>query len=111
LLNGECVGAVLRVHGKDDHRNNFFAGGKPEKTQLTARDGEIIETLKPHLQKLGLYFVGIDVLGNYLTEVNVTSPTCVQEINALYNLQIEDQVIEFAEKLIDQKKSEATISN
>ncbi|VAX37329.1 Glutathione synthetase [hydrothermal vent metagenome] len=99
LLNGEPLGAVLRVHGKDDHRNNFFAGGKAEKIEITQRDHEIINVLKPHLQKLGLYFVGIDVMGDYLIEVNVTSPTCLQEMNTLYNKQLEDEVIKFMEEL------------
>ena len=99
LLNGEPLGAVLRVHSKDDHRNNFFSGGKPAPAKITKRDLEIIRTLKPHLRKLGLYFVGIDILGNYLTEVNVTSPTCLQEMNHLYKKHLEDKVISFVEKL------------
>ncbi len=56
--------------------------------------------LKPHLQKLGLYFVGIDILGDYLIEVNVTSPTCLQEMNRLYNVKLEEKVIDFVEKLV-----------
>ncbi len=101
LLGGEPLGAVLRVHEKGDHRNNFFAGGKPKSTLITKRDLEIIGILKPKLKELGLYFVGIDIIGGYLIEVNVTSPTCLQEMNALYDKQLEDQVIEFTEKLID----------
>ena len=105
LLNGEPLGAVLRLHGQDDHRNNFFAGGKPQPCEITSRDREIIHTLKPHLQALKLYFVGIDVIGDYLIEVNVTSPTCLQEINTLYNKSLEFQVIEFAERLIHTSQS------
>lgn len=100
LLNGEPLGAVLRVHGEEDHRNNFFAGGKPFPTEITERDREIITTLKPRLQKLGLYFVGIDVIGEYLIEVNVTSPTCVQEINRIYDQRLEDQVMAFVEQKV-----------
>ncbi len=103
LLNGEPLGAVLRVHSKDDHRNNFFAGGKPAATKITTRDHEIIETLKPYLRDLGLYFVGIDILGEYLIEVNVTSPTGLQEMNRLYKKKLEDQVIRFVEKLVLEK--------
>ncbi len=99
LLNGEPLGAVLRVHGKDDHRNNFFSGGKPQKTEITQKEYEIINILKPKLQELGLYFVGIDIMGDYLIEVNVTSPTCLQEMNNLYNLQLENKVIKFMEEL------------
>ena len=100
LLNGEPLGAVLRMHSDEDHRNNFFAGGKPLAADITVRDREIIALLKPELQKLGLYFVGIDVIGNYLIEVNVTSPTGLQEMNRLYNASLQDKVIEFAEGLI-----------
>ncbi len=103
LLNGEVLGALLRVHGEGDHRNNFYAGGKPYPTTLNNRDKEIVETLKPHLQKLGLYFVGIDILGDYLIEVNVTSPTCLQEMNRLYNEALETTVIAFVEGLIKDK--------
>ncbi len=103
LLNGEPLGAVLRVHGKDDHRNNFYAGGKPEASEITERDKEVIATLKPHLQQLGLYFVGIDMLGDYLIEVNVTSPTCLQEMNSLYDCKLHHDVVEFAEKLVNGK--------
>ena len=100
LLNGDILGAVLRVHGEGDHRNNFYAGGKAVAATLTARDQEIAKILKPHLQKLGLYFVGIDILGDYLIEVNVTSPTCLQEMNRLYNEHLEEKVIAFVEKLL-----------
>ena len=103
LLNGDPLGAVLRVHGQDDHRNNFYAGGKPEASEITDRDKEVIATLKPHLQQLGLYFVGIDMLGDYLIEVNVTSPTCLQEMNSLYDCKLHHDVIDFAEKLVNGK--------
>lgn len=94
LLNGDPLGAVLRVHSATDHRNNFFAGGKPQSTEITPRDLEIIDVLKPHLNKLGLAFVGIDIIGGYLIEVNVTSPTCIQEINLLQNTAIENSIID-----------------
>ena len=100
LLNGNILGAVLRMHEEGEHRNNFYAGGKPMPTKITANDKKIINILKPHLQKLGLYFVGIDILGDYLIEVNVTSPTCLQEMNRLYNVRLEEKVIDFVEKLV-----------
>ena len=100
LLNGNILGALLRVHKNGEHRNNFFAGGKPKVATINTRDKKIIAILKPHLQKLGLCFVGIDILGDYLIEVNVTSPTCLQEINRLYNVQLEEKVIDFVEKLV-----------
>ena len=105
LLNGDPLGAVLRLHAQDDHRNNFFAGGKSLPTTINQRDQEIIAILKPELQKLGLYFVGIDVIGGHLIEVNVTSPTCLQEMNQLYKQNLETEVIDFAEKLIGQYRA------
>ena len=98
LLNGEPLGAVLRVHEEGDHRNNLFAGGEPHAAQLTPRDNQIIGILKGHLLRLGLYFVGIDIIGGLLIEVNVTSPTCMQEMNRLYNVALQKKVIDFVEK-------------
>ena len=94
LLNGDPLGAALRKHSSLDHRNNFFAGGSAESTEITSRDLELIHILKPYLVDLGLFFVGIDIMGDYLIEVNVTSPTCLQEMNKLYNKQLERHVIE-----------------
>lgn len=104
LLNGEILGAVLRVHGGDDPRNNFYAGGKPVATEITDRDRQIVEVLRPKLLALGLYFVGIDVISDYLIEVNVTSPTCVQEANRLLDKNLEDNVIAFVEKQVEMLK-------
>jgi glutathione synthase len=100
LLDGEPLGAVLRMHSEDDHRNNFFSGGKPLPAKITPRDQMIIDTLKPQLQRLGLFFVGIDILGDYLIEVNVTSPTCLQEMNRLDEQRLEERVITFTENLV-----------
>ncbi len=103
LLAGEPLGAVLRVHNDTDHRNNVFAGGSTEATTITQRDQVIIDTLKPHLAELGLLFVGIDIIGDRLIEVNVTSPTCLQEINRLENQTLEDTIIASVESLIAER--------
>lgn len=103
LLNGEPLGAVLRIHSEEDHRNNFFAGGKPYPARIDERDREIIDIIKPDLQRLGLYFVGIDVISGYLIEINVTSPTGLQEINRLAKTSLEDRVMAFAEELVERK--------
>ena len=103
LLAGEPLGAVLRVHNDTDHRNNVFAGGSTEATTITQRDQAIIDTLKPHLAELGLLFVGIDIIGDRLIEVNVTSPTCLQEINRLENQTLEDTIITSVEALIAER--------
>lgn len=88
LADAEPVGVVLRHHSNSDHRNNFFAGGTAKLAELTDRDHFIMDQLKPYLIKLGLRFVGIDIIGGYLIEVNVTSPTCLQEYNQLNNKSI-----------------------
>ncbi|MFT7538688.1 MAG: glutathione synthase [Lysobacterales bacterium] len=111
LLNGEPLGAVLRVHGGEDHRNNFFAGGSAVTTDITKRELYIIDVLAPHLRTLGLYFVGIDIMGDYLIEVNVTSPTCLQEMNRLSEAQLENQVISFVEKAVESKSNNRTIGS
>ena len=81
LLDGEPLGAILRIPREDEHRGNLHVGGGCEATTLTDRDREIIRTLSPHLIAAGLFFVGIDVIGPFLTEVNVTSPTGIQELS------------------------------
>lgn len=109
LLNGEPLGAVLRLHGEDDHRNNFFSGGKPKPAHITKNDLKIIKAIKPALLNEGLNFVGIDILGQYLTEVNVTSPTCLQEMNAFSKQHLELKVIEFVEKSVANLKKKTKI--
>ncbi len=98
VLDGRPMGAVLRVPAANDLRGNIAAGGTAVKCELTARDREICERLAPTLRKLGLHFVGIDVIGRYLTEINVTSPTMVCEIDKLDGVNIEKEVIDFAER-------------
>jgi glutathione synthase len=99
LLNGEPLGAVLRVHKKGEHRNNFFAGGTEEPTTITEHDLKIVERIKPYLIERGLFFVGIDIIGDSLIEINVTSPTCLQEMNRLYSKGLHQEVIEALENL------------
>jgi glutathione synthase len=86
LVEGEAIGAVLRVPSRGELRNNFHAGGQPEATELSERDREICSRIGPWLRERGQLFAGIDVLGPYLTEINVTSPTGMQEINRLGRL-------------------------
>jgi glutathione synthase len=80
LIDGEPLGAVNRVPAAGDSRSNMHAGGRPEKTTLTAREKEICAAISPVLKREGLLFTGIDVIGDYLTEINVTSPTGLQQI-------------------------------
>lgn len=92
LIDGKAVGAINRMPPKGDVRANMHAGGEPLKTTLTNRDIEICEIIGPELKRLGLIFTGIDVIGDYLTEINVTSPTGLQEINRFDNVKLESQL-------------------
>jgi glutathione synthase len=80
LIDGIAEGAINRVPAAGEARANMHVGGKAAKTELTKREHEICETIGPELKKRGLIFVGIDVIGEWLTEINVTSPTGIQEI-------------------------------
>jgi glutathione synthase len=83
LVDGEPVGAVNRVPQEGEARSNMHVGGRPELSELTPREREICATIGPKLKELDLIFVGIDVIGGYLTEINVTSPTGIREIKRL----------------------------
>jgi glutathione synthase len=82
LVDGEVAGAVNRVPPPDETRSNLHVGGVARPTELTARDKEICARLGPELRKRGLLFTGIDVIGPYLTEINVTSPTGIRQVQA-----------------------------
>jgi glutathione synthase len=96
LFDGEPVGAVMRVPGADDHRGNMHVGATVERTELNAADRHIVAVLRPHLKKHGLLFVGIDVIGDKLTEINITSPTGIQEITRLDGVCLEADLIDRA---------------
>jgi glutathione synthase len=80
LIDGEPVGAINRVPSETDARSNLHVGGRAEKTELTTREREICERIGPSLRERGFILVGIDVIGDYMTEINVTSPTGIREI-------------------------------
>jgi glutathione synthase len=80
LVDGEFAGALNRVPAADETRSNMHVGGTPHLSELTEREKEICARLGPELKRRGLIFVGIDVIGDYLTEINVTSPTGIREI-------------------------------
>ncbi len=81
LVDGEAVGAINRIPQAGESRSNMHVGGQAVRSTLTAREREICDTIGAALRERGLIFVGIDVIGDYLTEINVTSPTGIQEIN------------------------------
>ena len=89
FFDGDYVGSVARIPSEGSIKANFHAGGSAKKTGLVFRDQQIIETLGKELKKLDLFFVGIDIIGNFLTEINVTSPTGIKQINKLNNVKLE----------------------
>jgi len=92
LVDGVAAGAINRIPAAGEARSNMHAGGKPVPSKLSKRDREICEIIGPSLQERGLIFVGIDVIGDYLTEINVTSPTGIQQIARFDGVQIEKQI-------------------
>jgi glutathione synthase len=98
LLEGEPIGVVLRVPRYGETRANFHVGGKAERTELTDRDREICARIGPALLDRGVIFAGIDVIGRWLTEVNVTSPTGICEINWLEGTALEALVLDAVER-------------
>ena len=98
LLDGEPIGAVNRVPSGNEFRGNMAVGGKAAKVDITDREKEICALVAEQLRKDELYFVGIDVIGGYLTEVNVTSPTGIREIDRFNNVSLGTQVIEWLER-------------
>ena len=101
LLGGTPIGAVLRVPAKNEIRSNFHAGGTAKKTNLTQRDKFICQSIKKFLLKNKLYFVGIDIIDGYLTEINITSPTGIHEINKMNNVKLEEKVMNYFLKKIN----------
>jgi len=92
LVEGEAVGAVMRVPPEGEARANLHVGARPVKTELRPRDREICAAIGPTLRAQGLVFVGIDVIGDWLTEINVTSPTGIQEIARLDGIEIAPKI-------------------
>lgn len=97
LLNGEPLGAILRVPKADEARSNIHVGGSVERVALDAQDLAIVAALKPRLAEDGLWFVGLDVIGGLLTEVNVTSPTGIQQMSRLDGVNLSARVIDWVE--------------
>lgn len=92
LIDGVAVGGTNRVPQVGEARSNMHVGGRAEKTSLTKREQEICEAIGPDLKARGMIFVGIDVIGGYLTEINVTSPTGLQEVNAFDDVCLESDI-------------------
>jgi glutathione synthase len=100
LLNGEPLGAILRVPREDDVRANIHVGGRVEATTLSADDLAVVERVGQGLREHGLWFVGLDLIGGRLIEINVTSPTGIQELGRLTAQHPEQRVIEWVERRV-----------
>jgi glutathione synthase len=102
LIDGEPIGALLRIPSDREIRANLHVGGRPDRAEVSDGDRAIIERIRPFLRRDGLFFVGIDVIGGLLTEINVTSPTGVQEINSLEGVKLEERILDAVEALLDE---------
>jgi glutathione synthase len=101
LVDGEPMGAINRVPAAGEARSNMHVGGRPEKCEMTARDREICAAIGPTLREQGMIFVGIDVIGDWLTEINVTSPTGIQEIARFDGVQLEKAIWDRIEEKVE----------
>ena len=106
LIDGEPIGAINRVPAVGETRSNMHVGGRPEKTFLTERELEICATIGPLLREKGQVFVGIDIIGNYLTEINLTSPTGIQELERFDKINVAKKIWEAVEARTNCKSSE-----
>ncbi len=106
LIGGEPAAKVVaRVPSADDNRGNLVAGAKPDIRPLTDRDRWICEQVGPVLRERGIIFAGIDVIGDYLTEVNVTSPTGIRELKNYGDIDLADTLITYLDELIGQRRA------
>ena len=101
LLDGEAVGAINRIPAKGETRSNLHVGGQAAAVEMNARDQEICDRIGPALRERGLVFAGIDVIGDYLTEINVTSPTGVQEVRNFGGANISSLLVDWIEGQLD----------
>ena len=100
IVNGEAIGSINRIPQGGDFRSNLAMGGKAEPTLLTEKEKSICSELSQHFKDEGLFFVGIDVINGMLSEINVTSPTGLREIENLSNKNVSEEVIEILVEII-----------
>lgn len=97
VLGGEPIGGLTRYPAKGDFRSNIHSGGSAGEAEVRPVEREICETLKPELLNRGLHLVGLDLIGDRITEINVTSPTCVQEINSETGERLQEEIVDYVE--------------
>ncbi|MCG5054182.1 MAG: glutathione synthase [Myxococcales bacterium] len=105
LVEGEPLCAVLRVPAPDEARGNLHVGAKPKATELSEKDRAIVDVVGPRLRDAGFFLVGLDVIGGYLTEINVTSPTGILEANVLYGERFEAKLIDKLEDKVNARRA------
>jgi glutathione synthase len=106
MIDGEPVPyALARIPSKGANRGNLAAGGRGEGRELTVRDREICERVAPVIKDKGLVFVGLDVIGDYLTEINVTSPTCIRELDAAFGTDIAGLLMDAVARHLDRRNN------
>lgn len=98
VLNGEILGAYVRIPPRGDFRVSIYHDGRYERAELSGRDRELVRSIAPELLRDGLYFVGLDLVGGLITEINVTSPAGIPEINHFVGKKLEQTVVTFLEK-------------
>ena len=104
LIDGEPVPfALARIPQGDEFRGNLAAGGRGEGQPLSTRDRDIAAEVGPWLKQQGMLFVGLDVIGDCLTEINVTSPTCIRELDAQFKLNIAGQLFDAVEQRLERQ--------
>jgi len=108
VIDGEPVPyALARIPAAGETRGNIAAGGRGEGLSLTERDREICARVAPAIRQRGLGFVGLDVIGDWLTEINVTSPTCVRELDAIYDINISATYLDYVERTLNARSKNA----
>jgi glutathione synthase len=100
MVDGTAIAAISRVPQQDSIKSNLIAGGQGYKTELSARDLEICQTIGPELKRRGILLAGVDIIGGFITEINVTSPTGLRTVNRLYDMAIERIVWDCILKLL-----------
>ncbi len=112
IINGTPVDyALARIPPEGETRGNLAAGGTGQGLPLSKRDYWLCEQVAPRLKEMGLIFVGMDVIGDYITEINVTSPTCIRELDSLYQLNISALLMDSIEEKIAGKESGSALEN
>ena len=104
ILGGKIIGAVNRVAKKGSFLSNFGQGGRGEKTEITSNDKKIADEVSGFLLKNGIHFAGLDVIDSYLTEINITCPTGIVQINNLEGRKLEEEIVDYFEKMVKYKK-------